>query len=199
MELTKQLATALIGNDFTVARDVVQRSVRNNQPDYIELWRDARMRRLNALATTQGHQVIVKATAMLLQQMMNRVQVKYKATANDIVDIADELVRTSDEDSLTLEDIAVFCHVVLRGRFGKVYDRFDYPMMMEWLEAYRDERWRAMVEYNEAIHAQRKTQSMFPNAKQEQPPELRKLDSLSGVVGDLKRLVKNELRKHEKK
>ncbi len=61
-----------------------------------------------------------------------------------IVDLAETVIESSEEDNLSLEDLMLFLQKLTRGEYGKLYESMDIPKFMEFFEIYREERFQAM-------------------------------------------------------
>jgi hypothetical protein len=69
--------------------------------------------------------------AMNLKRGMNEFQ---------ILNLAEEIIDTSAEDNLSLEDLMLFLQNLVRGKYKLSYESFDIPKFMELFEIYRQER-----------------------------------------------------------
>lgn len=62
---------------------------------------------------------------------------------NQIIDLAETILDSSNEDNLALEDVMLFLQKLTRGEYGKLYESMDIPKFMEFFEKYREERYQA--------------------------------------------------------
>lgn len=67
-----------------------------------------------------------------------------KLDADQIVEIAEGIIDTSHEDQLSVEDILLFLKDLLTGKYGKLSGGMDMPTFFDYLEEYRDERYRVL-------------------------------------------------------
>jgi hypothetical protein len=63
---------------------------------------------------------------------------------NQVYDLTDFILDSSNEDNLALEDLMLFLQKLTRGEYGKLYESMDIPKFMEMFEIYREERFQAM-------------------------------------------------------
>ena len=63
---------------------------------------------------------------------------------NQIIDLVDAIIETSEEDNLSLEDLMIFLQQLVRGQYGKLYESLDIPKFMDMFEQYREERWQSL-------------------------------------------------------
>ena len=109
--------------------------------------------RLPALAKTNYREVLGIVTAgitmaiesMNLNRPMNSLQV---------VDLAEVILETSEEDNLSLEDVMLFMQGLVRGTYGPLYESMDIPKFMEKFEVYREERHKQLLRIKEEQDAQ---------------------------------------------
>lgn len=66
-----------------------------------------------------------------------------------IVELADTILDSANEDFLALEDVVLFLQGLTRGKYGKLYESMDIPKFMDFFEVYREERHRALVKHRE--------------------------------------------------
>lgn len=106
--------------------------------------------RIPALARTEeGYKIVVTALSAALSAMLKKINIKLPMTDNQVVDLAESIIFSSTEDHLALEDVILFMHDVLRGKYGPIYDRFDENVFFEKFEKYRQERHTTLVRHRE--------------------------------------------------
>lgn len=96
--------------------------------------------RLPGLVEQYGAKRIHQLLVVLLTEFCNTFNVIRPMSANQIVSCASEILNTSNEDYLSMEDLTIFFQGAKTGKYGKVYDRLDQQMIFEMLEIYRQER-----------------------------------------------------------
>jgi hypothetical protein len=67
-----------------------------------------------------------------------------KLTADQIVEIAEGIIDTSQEDQLSIEDVLLFLKDMLMGKHGKFSNGIDMPTFFEHFESYRDARYQTL-------------------------------------------------------
>lgn len=77
-------------------------------------------------------------------------------SASQIVDLAETIIDSSNEDYLSMEDLMLFLQKFVRGEYGKMYESMDIPKFMQAFEDYRQERHTALITYKENQHLQYK-------------------------------------------
>jgi hypothetical protein len=104
--------------------------------------------------------------AMNLSRPMNDAQ---------IVELAETILDSSEEDYLALEDVLLFLQGLTRGKYGALYESMDIPKFMEKFEIYRTERHQQYFALKEEKHSQNKTlpvndriADMFPDSFKDQ-------------------------------
>ena len=83
-------------------------------------------------------------------QAMNLVR---PMNADQIVDLAETILDSSNEDRLALEDVILFLQGLIRGKYGALYESMDIPKFMEKFEVYREARHQALVRIKEERHS----------------------------------------------
>lgn len=85
--------------------------------------------------------VLISAGLTLAFESMNLAR---PMKANQIADLAEIIIETSNEDNLAIEDVLLFLQKLIYGDYGKLYESMDIPKFMEKFEIYREERFQAM-------------------------------------------------------
>ena len=83
-------------------------------------------------------------------QAMNLVR---PMNADQIVELAETILDSSNEDRLALEDVILFLQGLIRGKYGALYESMDIPKFMEKFEVYREARHQALVRIKEERHS----------------------------------------------
>lgn len=100
----------------------------------------------------------LEATALVgmgLASAFDRMVFKKKPTGEMVNEIAEEILNTSDEDNLSLEDLMLFLQGLVRGKYGEIQE-LSISRFMKLFDGYRDERHFAILEYRENQHIQYK-------------------------------------------
>lgn len=96
--------------------------------------------RMVGLVTQYGKEKIHGLLIVMLTDFCNFYNVIRPMSAIQIVDCAFELINTSIEDYLGIEDFTIFFQGAKNGKYGKIYDRLDQQIIFDMLEMYRQER-----------------------------------------------------------
>lgn len=96
--------------------------------------------RLPGLVKEYGIKTIHGIIIIMLTDFCNYYNVIRPMTAEQIVDCAYEMINSSGEDYLSIEDFTIFFQVAKNGKYGKIYDRLDQQTIFDLLEVYRQER-----------------------------------------------------------
>jgi len=93
--------------------------------------------------------------SLLLLDLTNFFAVKNGMTADMIEDIVEMIIQ--EHSNMTLYDIGLCFREGKVGRYGKVYDRLDGGIIMEWCNKYQNK----FIDACEEAHNQRKSQYQF--------------------------------------
>ncbi len=96
--------------------------------------------RMVGLVNQYGKEKIHGLLIVMLTDFCNFYNVIRPMSATQIVDCAFELINTSIEDYLGIEDFTIFFQGAKNGKYGKIYDRLDQQIIFDMLEMYRQER-----------------------------------------------------------
>lgn len=123
----------------------------NGSPNFPALFAIPTDNRLPELAKNdpQGTFVLVTAGLTLAIENMN---LKRGLNASQIADLTEEIIDTSADDKLALEDLMLFLQGLTRGRYGELYESMDIPKFMNLFGKYRDERWEEGIKIRDAKH-----------------------------------------------
>ena len=124
-----------------------------NYPAVFSIPVTERIPALAAIDFTRVNLVVIGALTMAFEAMnqkrgMNEFQ---------ILNLAEEIIDTSSEDNLSLEDLMLFLQNLVRGKYKIAYESFDIPKFMELFEIYRQERHKTILELRENQHLQHKS------------------------------------------
>lgn len=109
--------------------------------------------RLPGLIDQYGAKRIHGILVVMITQFCNSFNVIRPMTAEQIVDCAGEILNTSHEDFLSVEDIMIFFQGAKMGKYGKVFDRLDQQIIFSMLEVYREVRHRMYNDIKEEREA----------------------------------------------
>lgn len=135
----------------------------------------------------QGTLDLVVAGVALAMESMN---LKRPMTAEQINDLAEEIVDTANEDNLGLEDLMLFMQGLTRGKYGELYESMDIPKFMEKFELYRQDRHTERLRIRENEHLQYK--SMGPTERTNEPDPLSEhFSKFASTLSTLRQNVKD--------
>lgn len=125
---------------------------------------------------------------MNLKMGMNEIQ---------ILDLAEAIIDSSNEDYLAFEDLMLFLQKLIRGEYGSNYNSMDIPKFMISFEVYREQRWQELNKIRNEAHIQNKTTG--DTGRVAQPDQLSehfasmgdRLSSMKNTIGKLKEENKN--------
>lgn len=94
----------------------------------------------------------VTMVAVALTLAMETMNLKRPMTGIQIVDLAEDIVESSAEDKIAIEDLMLFLQKLTRGEYGELYESFDAIKLMHSFNKFRDERWEEGVRIRDAQH-----------------------------------------------
>lgn len=100
----------------------------------------------------------MRATALVVGALtMAFEKMRFKNMDGALVnDIAEEVLNSSEEDNLSLEDLVLFLQNMVRGKYGTL-DTITVARFMNLFDKYRDERHEAIQDYRMNEHLQFKS------------------------------------------
>ena len=108
-----------------------------------------------ALINKENPQQLRKEMALLILDLHAFFSVK-NGMNKDMIEDTVELI-LSEYSNLTVYDLALCFREVKVGRYGKIYDRIDGGLIMEWLRKY----YGGFIDAVEEAHQRRKNQYSF--------------------------------------
>lgn len=112
--------------------------------------------RLPGLAEFYGREKIAVVVAKAIGKTLSNFNLRVGMNADQILELAHNLIDSANEDQLALEDIMLFLDGMVKAKYGKVYDRMDIPTFFEMLEVYREQRHQAFINRRDEQHSQLK-------------------------------------------
>jgi len=124
--------------------------------DYSKTLAIPREQRIPELAKTpEGRQDVSMALAASLLSAFRNID-KVKMTAEQIVELAENIIDSAYEDQLSIEDVLLFLKDFLMGKMGKINQNIDMPSFFEYFEQYRQKRWETLQGIRDEQHTQAK-------------------------------------------
>ncbi len=103
--------------------------------------------RLPELAKKYPKKDIAAIITVALTSAFEKMNLRYAMNADQIVELGEMIIETSEEDQLAMEDVMLFLQQLVRGQMGKIYDRMDIPTFFEMFEKYRQDRHTDFINY----------------------------------------------------
>lgn len=128
----------------------------NGAVNFTQLLKIPSSDRLPELIKKEGLERIHKMLGAAIHMAMESLNLQQGLTANQTFDLVDEILDTSSEDFLGLEDVMLFLQKLVRGEAGKLYKHIDRATFMEMFEKYRQTRHIAYLREKEEQEAQYK-------------------------------------------
>lgn len=142
-------------NKREVATILKQYKLPNGSANYPAVFSIPLNERLPALAAkdfTRLNLVIIGALTMAFEAM----NLKRGMNEFQILNLAEEIIDSSSEDNLSLEDLMLFLQNMVRGKYQMSYESLDIPKFMALFETYRQERHASILRLREDLHLQYK-------------------------------------------
>lgn len=112
--------------------------------------------RLPALAQSYGIDKIAAVVAKAITKTLSNFNLRVGMNAEQILELAYQLIDSSNEDQLAFEDVMLFLDGMVKSKYGKVYDRMDMPTFFEMLDVYRDQRHAEYMRFKDEQNVQYK-------------------------------------------
>lgn len=152
--------------------------------------------RLPEMAKKEYTKTIALVTVALTNSFEG-MNLKRPMNAGQILDLAEAIIDSSNEDFLAFEDLMLFLQKLVRGEYGQNYDSMDIPKFMLSFEEYREKRYQELKKIREEDHIQNKTTG--DTGRVAQPDQLSehfasmgdRLSSMKQSIGKLKEENKN--------
>lgn len=144
------------GNKLELSVAIKEYKYPNGAVNFNQLLRIPSNDRLPALIQKEGLPRVHKLLGAAVQLAMESLNLTQALTANQIFDLVDNILDSSTEDYLGLEDVVLFLQKLVRGEAGKLYKHIDVASFMEMFEKYRQERHLEYIRTKEEQHVQYK-------------------------------------------
>jgi|GEM_PF-2146706 len=110
--------------------------------------------RLPGLTEKYGRAKISALLSVALTNCFEKMNIRKDMNGEQIVELAEEIINTAEEDQLAIEDVLMFLDGLLKAKYGKIYDRMDIPTFFEFFERYREARHQELLRFREEQNAQ---------------------------------------------
>ena len=113
------------------------------------------------LQQTNSPERIADEIVLIMLEFQNFYNVKTKLDEYQLYDIAFMIME--EYRHLNLLDIGILFKYAKLGKYGKVYDRIDGGMVLEWVKQYEMDRTNMIITKRENEHAQTKFEGTRSN------------------------------------
>lgn len=145
------------GDKLEVSLHLKNYKFANGAPNYDVILRIPFSDRLPGLVEKVGLKKVHMTLAAAVTMAMESLNLAKPLTPNQIIDLTDILIETSQEDYLSVEDIVLFLQQVTHGVMGELYSSIDIPKLIKSLEGYRQKRHKEYIRLKEEQDTQFKT------------------------------------------
>lgn len=151
--------------------------------------------RLPSLVNQYGEKKIHGIITVMLTEFCHSFNVVRPMTSEQIIQCAYEIIISSEEDYLSIEDVAIFFQGAKQGKYGKpVFDHLDQQVIFVMFEAYREIRHQEYMRIKEEKEVVLKSSGTLTRLNDQMNPQDIRLskstDNLAGAIGDLKNRFK---------
>lgn len=108
--------------------------------------------RIPNLTHVYGFEKIHDIVTVLLASFNNSLNLIRPMNEEQIVECAYELVMTTEEDQLSIQDYVLFFKGAKEGKYGRILDRLDQQTVFSMLEDYRQKRHEERMRQKENQH-----------------------------------------------
>lgn len=137
------LSNLVAGNNLALRINVRESLMKDGYPDYPTMIDKGFT--LYRLKYELGLLDATMVVAAMIAGLCGSFNVSKNMTTDQIQDFAvtfleENIHGSSDQPSLRVEDLAVFCELARTGKFGRPYNYIDGALINQWLYAYKVER-----------------------------------------------------------
>lgn len=188
---TKHLISSILKADIAAISQSVLPFLQADKVRFDEVLKISPFARIPNLTHAYGFENIHKTLILLLGKFVNSFNLIRPMSEEQVIECAFDMVTTSQEDQLSIEDYVLFFKGARQGKYGKVLDHLDQQVVSEMLEAYRQERHINLVRIREEQHLAQK--GLGPSDRTIQKDELAEgLCNIMGRMEDMKQKLKEQ-------
>jgi hypothetical protein len=147
--------------------------------------------RIPNLTHVYGFEKIHEIIIVLITSFNNSLNLIRPMNADQIVECAHDLVMTTEEDQLAIEDYVLFFKGAKEGKYGKILDRLDQQTIFSMLEEYRQERHRQFIRIKEEKETALKSLGAVERTNQPNPIA-ESMVQLGGRLTEMKEKLKEQ-------
>lgn len=147
--LTTPILSALATGD-KVALSVAIRPYKlpNGATNYVEVLKIPQGDRIQGLIGNIGFETTHRLMGAAITVAMESLNLSKPLTGEQVIDLVDAIIDSSVEDQLALEDLILFLQKLVKGDYADTNSRMDVPIFMRLFEVHRQQRYRAIKNYD---------------------------------------------------
>lgn len=182
------------GNNREMALILKQYKLKNGEIDYPAVFNIPSTERLPVMYAKD----FMKATALVvgaLTMAFEKMRMK-KMDGTTVNNIAEEILDSSDQDNLSLEDLVLFLQYMVRGKYGNIED-ISVSKFMNLFDKYRDERHIAIIQMRENEHLHHKSLG-DGNRTSQADPLSEHFSSMANTISSLREGLRETKKENQK-
>lgn len=173
-----QLKEHLEAKGFFAVKQIAMELAPAGRPNFPAIFDNEKTAQISTWNRLYGKETTAKLIFAMLEDLNNYFNVQRPMTTSQMTDLAIEMA--SQLWAFRLEEILAFSEAMKKGVYGKIYERFDPPIVWEQFENYNKAREEHF--YTEATqHKQSDPIIEDASAKMD-----RRLNTVSGSIAQLK-------------
>lgn len=118
--------------------------------NYLEVLKVPLQDRIQGLIANIGFETTHKLMGAAITVAMEGLNLGRPLSGDQIVDLVDEIIESSTEDQLALEDLILFLQKLVKGEYSDTNSKMDIPIFMRLFELHRQERYRALKKHEKS-------------------------------------------------
>jgi len=132
----------------------------NGAVNYLQVLKVPTVDRIPWLVATEGYRKIHVTLIAGIQVALEALNLSKPMSADQVIDLADAIIDSANEDNLSIEDVVLFLQKLTRGEMGTLFTSMDMAKFMKCFEEYRQERYSTLVNERYNQHLQTKGQGV---------------------------------------
>lgn len=183
--------TAILKSNQDRVFEIMQTYTHRGMVKFDEVLQISLYARVPNLTHVYGFKNIHKLMGAMLTAFNESLNLIRPMTADQIFECSRDLVMTSEEDQLAIEDYVLFFKGAKEGKYGRILDRMDHQTIFSMFEEYRQERHRQMIRIKDEKHQALKGTGTTERTNNPDPIS-ESLCNLQGRLGELKDKLKEQ-------
>jgi hypothetical protein len=181
--------TAILKSDQDRIFEIMQTYTNRGAVKFDEVLKISLHARIPNLTHVYGFKNIHKLLGAMLTAFNESMNLIRPMTADQIFECSRDLVMTTEEDQLSIEDYVLFFKGAKEGKYGRILDRMDHQTVFSMLEEYRQERHRQLIRIKDEKHQALKDTGSTERTNNPDPIS-ESLCNVAGRLGDMKEKLK---------